>query len=376
MLAPSQIRPPENWQDFELLCKKLWGEIWNCPTTIKRNGRNGQNQCGVDIYGAPNGGIEYYGIQCKGKDNYTQAQITTKEIDTEIERAKNFKPTLKAFYFATTAVKDARIEEYIRKKNVENVGKGGFIIDIFSWEDIVDLLKERKSTYDWYINNCQYADNSDVNVSISLDDEDDILHPKYVRITKKYKLRERNNTKSLWTPLIRVEPIRPVSFFNSKCKVDYRWCNICFEVSNIGSTTIDDYKIYIQIDDCQELSCNIHYCSSYLMDPAVQASINEKIDREREVFETQWCNVLEFRPRQERLLKNDFANFKIRVKPKDNIEEMVIQWTLLSRNYEKKGKLTIPVKPIIEDKETIIYVDTPDELKSDEEVIEPKIVEE
>ena len=194
MIAPTQIRPPENWQDFELLCKKLWGEIWNCPDIIKRNGRSGQKQCGVDIYGTPNGSTEYYGIQCKGKDNYTHAQLTKKEIDAEITKAKNFKPALKAFYFATTAVKDAAIEEYIREKNVENITNGGFAIDIFSWEDIVDLLKEHRLTYNWYINNCQYADNSDVNISISLDDDDDALHPEYFRITQKYKLRERNYT--------------------------------------------------------------------------------------------------------------------------------------------------------------------------------------
>ena len=43
------IRPPENWQDFETLCKKLFGEMWGCPNTIKKNGRSGQTQCGVDI---------------------------------------------------------------------------------------------------------------------------------------------------------------------------------------------------------------------------------------------------------------------------------------------------------------------------------------
>jgi len=49
----------------------------------------------------------------------------------------------------------------------------------------------------WYINNCQYADNSDVNISISLDDDDDALHPEYFRITQKYKLRERNYTEDI-----------------------------------------------------------------------------------------------------------------------------------------------------------------------------------
>lgn len=46
-----QLRKPENWQDFERLCKVLWGEIWECPDTIKRNGRQGQAQKGVDVYG-------------------------------------------------------------------------------------------------------------------------------------------------------------------------------------------------------------------------------------------------------------------------------------------------------------------------------------
>ena len=87
MKSPTQIQPPANWQDFETLCKKLWGEIWGCTDTIKKNGRSGQNQCGVDVYGAPNNGLEYYGIQCKGKDNYTHSQLTIKEIDEEIEKS-------------------------------------------------------------------------------------------------------------------------------------------------------------------------------------------------------------------------------------------------------------------------------------------------
>lgn len=126
MQALTQIKSPENWQDFETLCKKLWLEIWNCSDTIKENGRSGQNQYGVDVYGAPNNGIEYYGIQCKGKDNYIHSQLTTKEIDEEIQKAENFKPSLKMFYFVTTAVKDAKIEEYIRLKNVKSRSRGGF----------------------------------------------------------------------------------------------------------------------------------------------------------------------------------------------------------------------------------------------------------
>lgn len=78
MIAPTQIRPPENWQDFELLCK-IVGEIWNCPDIIKRNGRSGQKQCGVDIYGTPNGSTEYYGaFNVKVKIITLNAQLTKK----------------------------------------------------------------------------------------------------------------------------------------------------------------------------------------------------------------------------------------------------------------------------------------------------------
>src|SRR5690606_33184750 len=113
-----QLRKPEHWQDFESLCKKLWGEIWICPE-IKKNGSQGLAQHGVDVYGIPDFDSEYYGIQCKGKDEYTHKQLTKVEIDDELKKALKCKPQLRKLYFATTANKDAKIEEYIREKNLE-----------------------------------------------------------------------------------------------------------------------------------------------------------------------------------------------------------------------------------------------------------------
>lgn len=147
MKAAQSLAKPVNWQDFESLCKKLWGEIWNCPE-IKKNGRSGQAQAGIDVYGIPNGESSYYGIQCKGKDEYTGKQLTEKEINKEIEKAKHFEPPLKKMYFATTSSKDVNIEALIRKKNIEHINSGLFEVHIYSWEDIVDLIHENKSTYD------------------------------------------------------------------------------------------------------------------------------------------------------------------------------------------------------------------------------------
>lgn len=183
-----QLRKPENWQDFERLCKVLWGEIWECPDTIKRNGRQGQAQKGIDVYGIKKGECVYRDIQCKGKDDYTNSQLTESEIDNEIAKALLFTPKLNSFYFATTANKDAHIEEYIRNKNLKSISNGGFEIDIFAWEDIVDLIEAHRNTYNWFLNNYSYKDVSDVEVFIGGEKEYTIF-PEYFRIRKQYTLR-------------------------------------------------------------------------------------------------------------------------------------------------------------------------------------------
>lgn len=111
MKSPLQIPPPSNWQDFEELCRRLWGEVWQCPNEIMSNGKRGDNQNGVDIYAIPKGENEYFGIQCKLKEQLTDKKLTTNEIDSEIEKAKSFQPALKFFIFATTASKNAKIED-------------------------------------------------------------------------------------------------------------------------------------------------------------------------------------------------------------------------------------------------------------------------
>lgn len=113
MIAPTQLMKPKNWQDFEKLCKLLWGEIWDCSDSIKQHGRQGQQQHGVDVYAYVERYGGYCGIQCKGKDDYANAQLTVAEINTEIKKAQSFSPKLKRLIFATTANKDSSIEQYI-----------------------------------------------------------------------------------------------------------------------------------------------------------------------------------------------------------------------------------------------------------------------
>ncbi len=69
-LLNKQIPPPASWEEFEDMCCDLWRWLWNDPKAQK-NGRKGQAQAGVDVYGQPGGGSEWAGVQCKGKDNYS-----------------------------------------------------------------------------------------------------------------------------------------------------------------------------------------------------------------------------------------------------------------------------------------------------------------
>tara|TARA_R110002167_G_scaffold77944_8_gene216087 strand:- start:17397 stop:21308 length:3912 start_codon:yes stop_codon:yes gene_type:complete len=133
-----QIPPPKNWQDFESLCCDLWGEIWNDPNTQK-NGRQGQRQKGVDVFGRPNQGDEWAGVQCKGKDNYSESQVTEEELKEEYKKAKRFKPQITEFILATTAPRDAKLQELARKITNRH-RKRKYVVSIWSWEDIVEII--------------------------------------------------------------------------------------------------------------------------------------------------------------------------------------------------------------------------------------------
>ena len=136
-----QIPPLANWQDFEILCCDLWRKVWNDPNAQK-NGRQGQPQHGVDISGRPNQGGSWGGIQCKGKDNYTEKSVTEKEVYEEVKKAKSFKPKLSEFIIATTGPKDSKIEELARTITEDHLKKDLFTVHIYGWGDIVERLAE------------------------------------------------------------------------------------------------------------------------------------------------------------------------------------------------------------------------------------------
>lgn len=137
-IATLRVDPPVNWQDFEHLCWLLWHDEWNDPGTQK-NGRQGQAQHGVDVFGQPKPG-SWVGIQCKGKDDYTRQQVTEHELRAEVIKAKTFRPALADFILATTAPRDAKVQEVARMITAAHQSTGEFTVRVCSWDDIRELL--------------------------------------------------------------------------------------------------------------------------------------------------------------------------------------------------------------------------------------------
>ena len=380
MIAQTQLKKPSNWQDFEKLCKLLWGEIWVCEDTIKRHGRQGQNQHGVDVFSYVEKYAGYCGIQCKGKDDYTNAQLTESEIDIEIKKALDFEPKLKLLVFATTANKDAKIERWIRKKDIENRAKGLFAIDIASWEDIVDQLERYRTTYNWYVNNCQFKDATDVH--ITFDGKKKIaIHPEYVRTIKHYEYKELMPFER--TLLSQLKDLASPNFdasimpWNRPRRIDKRWCELNIRIENVGKTVIKTPKLVVSFrpEDIVKIDDDFYYCNDWGINEAAKAQINAGRDAKREVFQT-YKNQLEYRPKNSVFVQKDYLHFHMSLIPADGIKALPLFWKFLCEDYQKEGFLTINVEPKIEECIRTIEVYDEIELKPDEVCIEAKIVEE
>ena len=330
MIAQTQLKKPSNWQDFEKLCKLLWGEIWACEDTIKQHGRQGQNQHGVDVFSYVEKYGGYCGIQCKGKDDYTNAQLTEGEIDAEIEKALSFEPKLKLLVFATTANKDAKIEGYIRNKDVDNRAKGLFAVDIASWEDIVDQLERYRATVNWYVNNCQFKDATDVRVTF--DGEEEIaISPEYVRTTVRYEYRELTQFQRSWQNQLKDFVIPKIGTsmmpWNRPRQIDKRWCELNIRIENTGKTVIKTPKLIVSFrpEDIVRIDDDFCYCNAFGINEAAKAQIQTvmlKLISDAEVDYESWNKAGSVKRSQ--VIQRIFQDYPILSRAVN--QEAVIEW--------------------------------------------------
>jgi hypothetical protein len=137
-----QIAPPKEWGTFEDLCHALFKRVW-LDSLAQKNGRRGQAQHGVDIFGSPcDNRQSYRGVQCKGKDSNYGSKAEWSEVLAEIAKAEKFSPKLDEWIFATTAPADATLQKAARELSVERRAKGLFRVDVLGWEEIQALMAD------------------------------------------------------------------------------------------------------------------------------------------------------------------------------------------------------------------------------------------
>ncbi|WZL90330.1 hypothetical protein VS868_06140 [Salinimicrobium sp. 3283s] len=352
MKAAQSLPRPENWQDFESLCKKLWGEIWNCPE-IKKNGRSGQKQHGIDIYGIPQNENSYYGIQCKGKDEYTNKQLGEKEVLDEIERAKYFEPNLKKMYFATTAVKNAEIEAVIRKKNIEHIDQGLFETHLYSWEDIVDLIFENRSTYDYYLNSHTFKKNQSVEVTFESGKTEMRVQPKFIKKIRiaqsKYDELEKQAKDLIpdWIDkMVNKHWITPEIFDTNistpvkQTEFNRSLIDGTILVTNNGSEPLEHWKLILSLpEQIIEVNRKNYRKKGYSIIPMPNnIQYDSYIDMKK--------HFVEIEPRKKILVGYDsFTSDPLFLKPISANITLKLNWKLVSRNYKESGTLTLHIEP-------------------------------
>ena len=137
---------PRNQHDFALLCLKLLRIYWNCPE-LELYAVRGQAQHGVDIIDL-SGQEPLRAAQCK---LHEEGKVTTpSEVKNEIEKAKGFQPPLERYLIMTTGKVRREIHDLLIEINRKHREKKLFVVKVFGWSRIEELLDEYRDIRDWY----------------------------------------------------------------------------------------------------------------------------------------------------------------------------------------------------------------------------------
>ncbi|MEF9677102.1 MULTISPECIES: hypothetical protein [Pectobacterium] len=144
-ISSSKVPTPKSWEEFEEITLSAAKLRWN-STDFYRNGRQGQKQNGVDIWGHDDD-ERHIGLQCKN----TTGELDLDVVKIEIENAEKFTPKLDRLYIVTTAPRDAKLQKSVRDISQKRSKAYDFKVDVLFWDDICnDLAKDEKVFFGHY----------------------------------------------------------------------------------------------------------------------------------------------------------------------------------------------------------------------------------
>ena len=131
-ISGTEFPKPKNWQDFESMVRDALAQKWTSPN-LQKNGRAGQKQHGVDIFGPDEIGRSV-GVQCKRYKQMPDIKLVTEEV----ENAEKFGP-LNTLWIGTTADHDAPLQAAVpvgnrmwsrRRPLCASTGRSGVLLTI------------------------------------------------------------------------------------------------------------------------------------------------------------------------------------------------------------------------------------------------------
>jgi hypothetical protein len=119
--------------------------------SVKRLGRSGQRQYGLDLLGYRNGDTKkLVGIQCKKKQ--PNKTLTAAEVQVEVRKALKYKPLLSEYIIITTAPDDTDLDKLATQLTKQQRDKGRRVkIQVWGWdtlEDYIDRYPAAKDAFD------------------------------------------------------------------------------------------------------------------------------------------------------------------------------------------------------------------------------------
>ena len=140
-LSTANIPTPKSWDEFEDIALSAAKLKW-VSKDFFRNGRQGQAQDGVDIWGHDED-HRHIGVQCKN----TVDGISFGTVEQEVVSAEAFEPKLDRLYIATTAKRDAKLQKEVRQFSLNRAEQGLFKVDILFWDDICHDLSTEEDIF-------------------------------------------------------------------------------------------------------------------------------------------------------------------------------------------------------------------------------------
>lgn len=135
---------PRDWQAFERLTRDVFARITG-DVHMDLNGRSGQPQSGVDVFGVDQRTRDRIGVQCRGRgdgSSWTNSRVSPAELRDEVSKARNFYPKINVFVLLTTGPNDARLKKTAAKLDARHRRSNSFEVQVHGWDWLEGRLAE------------------------------------------------------------------------------------------------------------------------------------------------------------------------------------------------------------------------------------------